>query len=68
MELNLDDLNYIIGEHKISVDQGLNFVDEFGIESFLDLVDYAISGQVDLPLFERMITDFQFARESLPHV
>lgn len=68
VELNLDDLNYIIGEHKISVDQGLNFVDEFGIESFLDLVDYAISGQVDLPLFERMITDFQFARESLPHV
>lgn len=68
VELNLDDLNYIIGEHKISVDQGLNFVEEFGLESFLDLVDYAISGQVDLPLFERMITDFQFARESLPHV
>ena len=66
VELNLEDLNYIIGEHDVSIDQGLNFVDEFGIESFLDLVDYAISGELDINWFKRVMTDYKLARESFP--
>jgi hypothetical protein len=66
VELNLEDLNYIIGEHDVSIDQGLNFVDEFGLESFLDLVDYAISGEIDLDWFKRVMTDYKLARESFP--
>ncbi len=66
VELNLEDLNYIIGEHDVSIDQGLNFVDEFGLESFLDLVDYAISGELDLGWFKRVMTDYKLARESFP--
>jgi hypothetical protein len=66
VELNLEDLNYIIGEHDVSIDQGLNFVDEFGLESFLDLVDYAISGELDLDWFKRVMTDYKLARESFP--
>ena len=66
VELNLEDLNYIIGEHDVSIDQGLNFVDEFGIESFLDMVDYAISGELDLDWFKRVMTDYKLARESFP--
>jgi hypothetical protein len=66
VEVNLDDLEYIIGKHTVSVDQGLNFVAEFGIECFLDLVDYAISGQLSLDHFQRVMTDFKLARESFP--
>jgi hypothetical protein len=66
VELNLEDLNYIIGEHDVSIDQGLNFVDEFGIDCFLDLVDYAISGELDLDHFQRVLGDFKLARESFP--
>lgn len=66
VELNLEDLNYIIGEHDVSIDQGLNFVDEFGLESFLDLVDYAIAGELDINWFKRVMTDYKLARESFP--
>jgi hypothetical protein len=66
VEVNLDDLNYIIGEHDVSIDQGLNFVHEFGLESFLDLVDYAIAGELDLDWFKRVMTDYKLARESFP--
>jgi hypothetical protein len=66
VEINLDDLTYIIGEHGITVDQGLNFVYEFGIEGFIDIVDYAISGELDLEWFKKIITDYKLARESFP--
>lgn len=66
VEINLDDLTYIIGEHGITVDQGLNFVYEFGIEGFTDLVDYAISGHLDLEWFKRLMGDYKLARESFP--
>jgi hypothetical protein len=66
VEINLDDLTYIIGEHGITVDQGLNFVYEFGIEGFVDIVDYAISGELDLEWFKKIITDYKLARESFP--
>ena len=66
VEVNLDDLTYIIGEHGITVDQGLNFVYEFGIEGFTDLVDYAISGHLDLEWFKRLMGDYKLARESFP--
>jgi hypothetical protein len=66
VEINLDDLTYIIGDHGITVDQGLNFVYEFGIEGFTDLVDYAISGELDLEWFKKIITDYKLARESFP--
>jgi hypothetical protein len=66
VEINLDDLTYIIGEHGITVDQGLNFVHEFGIEGFVDIVDYAISGELDLEWFKKIINDYKLARESFP--
>jgi hypothetical protein len=66
VELNLEDLNYIIGEHEVSIDQGLNFVHEFGLESFLDIVDFAISGEIELDWFKRLMTDFKLARETFP--
>jgi hypothetical protein len=66
VEINLDDLTYIIGDHGITVDQGLNFVYEFGIEGFVDIVDYAISGELDLEWFKKIITDYKLARESFP--
>jgi hypothetical protein len=66
VEINLDDLTYIIGDHGITVDQGLNFVYEFGIEGFTDLVDYAISGHLDLEWFKRLMGDYKLARESFP--
>jgi len=44
----------------------LNFVYEFGIEGFTDLVDYAISGELDLEWFKKIITDYKLARESFP--
>ena len=66
VEINLDDLTYIIGEHGITVDQGLNFVYEFGIEGFIDLVDYAISGELDLEWFKRLMGDYKLVRESFP--
>lgn len=66
VEVNLDDLTYIIGDHGITVDQGLNFVHEFGIEGFVDIVDYAISGELDLEWFKRLMGDYKLARESFP--
>jgi hypothetical protein len=68
VELNLEDLEYIIGKHGISVDQGVRFADQFGIESFLELVDYAISGELSLDHFQRVITNYQYARELLPNL
>jgi len=66
VEVNLDDLTYICGKHTITVDQGMKFVEEFGIDCFLDLVDYAISGELDLDHFQRVLGDFKLARESFP--
>jgi hypothetical protein len=44
----------------------LNFVYEFGIEGFTELVDYAISGHLDLEWFKRLMGDYKLARESFP--
>jgi len=68
VELNLEDLAYIVGKHGISVDQGVQFADQFGIESFLELVDQAISGDLSLDHFQRVITNYQYARELLPNL
>jgi hypothetical protein len=47
---------------------GMDFVDEFGIDSFLDVVDQAIDQSIDGEWFTKVIGDHVKAREVFPYL
>lgn len=68
IQSNLDDLEYMGFTHGISVDQALDFVDEFGTDGFMDMVDQAIDGHIPIDWFNKVITDHKIARECFPYL
>jgi len=68
IESNLDDLDYMGFTHGVTVGQALDFVDEFGLDGFLDVVDQAIDNQLPMDYFNKVITDFKVARECFPYL
>ena len=68
VESNLDDLDYMGFSHGITVGQALDFVDEFGIDGFLDVIDQAIDGQLPMDYFNQVMTNFKVARECFPYL
>jgi hypothetical protein len=68
IEQNLDDLEYMGFSHGITLGQGLDFVDEFGLDSFLDIVDQAIDNQIPIDWFNKVMTDHKVARECFPYL
>jgi hypothetical protein len=68
VESNLDDLDYMGFSHGITVGQALDFVDEFGLDGFMDVIDQAIDGQLPMDYFNQVMTDFKVARECFPYL
>jgi hypothetical protein len=68
IEQNLDDLEYYGIAHTVTVGQALDFVDVFGIDGFLDVIDQAIDHQIDAGWFDKVITDHKVARECFPYL
>jgi hypothetical protein len=68
IEQNLDDLEYMGFTHGVTVSEALDFVDEFGIDGFLDVVDQAIDNQIPMDWFNKVITDHKMARECFPYL
>jgi hypothetical protein len=68
IDSNLDDLDYMGVHHSVTFGQALDFVEEFGINSFLDIVDQAIDGVLDAGWFNKVIQDFKIAREAFPYL
>ena len=68
VQSNLDDLSYMGITHGVSVSMGMDFVDEFGIDSFLDVVDQAIDQSIDGEWFTKVIGDHVKAREVFPYL
>jgi hypothetical protein len=68
VEQNLDDLEYYGIAHTVTVGQALDFVDVFGIDGFLDVIDQAIDHQIDAGWFDKVITDHKVARECFPYL
>jgi hypothetical protein len=68
VESNLDDLEYMGFTHGVTVGQALDFVDEFGLDGFLDVVDQAIDNQLPMDYFNKVMTDFKVARECFPYL
>jgi hypothetical protein len=54
--------------HGVTVSEALDFVDEFGIDGFLDVVDQAIDNQIPMDWFNKVITDHKMARECFPYL
>jgi hypothetical protein len=68
VESNLDDLDYMGFSHGVTFGQALDFVDEFGLDGFLDVIDQAIDGQLPMDYFNQVMTDFKVAREVFPYL
>jgi hypothetical protein len=68
IESNLDDLEYMGFTHSVTMGMALDFVDEFGIDSFLDVVDQAIDGQLPIDWFDKVMGDHKVARECFPYL
>jgi hypothetical protein len=68
VESNLDDLDYMGFTHGITVGQALDFVDEFGLEGFLDVIDQVIDQQLPIDWFNQVMTDYKVARECFPYL
>jgi len=68
VESNLDDLDYMGFTHGVTVGQALDFVDEFGLDGFMDVIDQAIDGQLPMDYFNQVMTDFKVARECFPYL
>jgi hypothetical protein len=68
VESNLDDLEYYGISHGVTLNQALDFVDEFGINGFLDVIDQAIDQQIDAEWFNKVITNHKVARECFPYL
>ena len=66
IEGNLDDLEYMGFTHGVTVGMALDFVDEFGIDSFMDVVDQVLDGYIDSGWFNKVISDHKVARECFP--
>jgi hypothetical protein len=68
VQSNLDDLEYFGISHGVTVGMGLDFVDEFGMDSFLDVVDQAVDKVIDGEWFTKVIGDHAKAREVFPYL
>lgn len=68
IENNLEDLEYMGVNHSTTYGMALDFVDEFGIDAFLDVVDQAIDGQLPSEWFDKVMTDHKIARECFPYL
>lgn len=68
VQSNLDDLEYCGISHGVSVDMGMDFVDAFGMESFLDVIDQAMDRAIDSDWFTRVMVDHVKAREVFPYL
>lgn len=70
IELNLDDLRYmgfqIAGN--VSVNQVFDFIEEFDLNSFQDLVDSVIDQNLSEDWFCLCLSDFKKARECFPYL
>jgi hypothetical protein len=52
----------------MSINEGLDFVEEFGLDGFLDIVDQAIDNQIPIDWFNKVMTDHKVARECFPYL
>ena len=68
IEANLDDIEYMGFTHGVSVGMALDFVDEFGIDSFLDVIDQVMDGYIDAGWFKKVMEDHKVARECFPYL
>jgi hypothetical protein len=68
VENNLDDLDYMGFTHGVTVGMALDFVDEFGVDSFLDVVDQVIDNQLPIDWFKKVMEDHKVARECFPYL
>jgi hypothetical protein len=68
IESNLDDLDYMGFTHGVTVGMALDFVDEFGVDSFLDVVDQVMDGQLPTDWFNKVMEDHKVARECFPYL
>jgi hypothetical protein len=68
IETNLDDLDYMGFAHEVTVGMALDFVDEFGIDSFLDVIDQVMDDQLPTDWFNKVMSDHKVARECFPHL
>jgi hypothetical protein len=68
VESNLDDLDYMGFTHGVTVGTALDFVDEFGIDGFLDVIDQVIDGQLPIDWFTKVMEDHKVARECFPYL
>jgi hypothetical protein len=68
IQSNLDDLDYCGISHGVTVEMGLDFVDAFGMESFLDVIDQAMDRAIDSDWFTRVMVDHVKAREVFPYL
>jgi hypothetical protein len=68
VQSNLDDLEYCGISHGVSVGMGLDFVDEFGMDSFLDVIDQAMDRSIDGEWFTKVMGDHARAREVFPYL
>jgi hypothetical protein len=68
IEMNLDDLEYMGFTHGVTVGMALDFVDEFGIEGFLDIIDQVLDNQLPTDWFNKVMEDHKVARECFPYL
>jgi len=68
VEMNLDDLDYMGFTHGVTVGMALDFVDEFGIEGFLDIIDQVLDNQLPTDWFNKVMEDHKVARECFPYL
>jgi hypothetical protein len=68
IQSNLDDLEYFGISHGVTIGMGLDFVDAFGMDSFLDVVDQAVDKVIDGEWFTKVIGDHVKAREVFPYL
>jgi hypothetical protein len=68
IQSNLDDLEYCGISHGVSVGMGLDFVDAFGMDSFLDVIDQAMDRAIDGEWFTKVMGDHVKAREVFPYL
>ena len=54
--------------HGVSFGQALDFVDEFGIDSFLDVIDQVLDGHIPSDWFTKVIQDHKVARDCFPYL
>lgn len=68
VENNLDDLEYMGFAHNVTLGQALDFVDRFGIDSFLDVIDQVLDEQLPVDWFTKVMLDHKVALECFPYL